>query len=317
MIMKKFYLFLIAMMTSMVGWTQTVVFSDNFDSYTAGGMLAAQNPTNWTTWSETPGGSDDATISTEIALSLPNSLKITGTNDIIYPFGNLTTGHYLVSFKWYVVASGNGAYFNMLHTLAGTSSEWAFECYMDAAGNGVLYLQEVQNPFTFTPNTWMDVQLDVNLDLDSIMLTIAGNQIKNWKFSNLAAGTEQGIKRLAAINFYAGCLDNLTGGTNFGTYYVDDFSVIDQQQSSSIQTSSYSNVLLGPNPAANSFMVQTSDVSGNQELLLYDMSGKLLKSELLQNGVNTINIEQFSAGFYLVKVLQDEQTIYRAKLIKK
>ncbi len=73
------------------------------------------------------------TISTEIALSLPNSLKITGTNDIIYPFGNLTTGHYLVSFKWYVVASGNGAYFNMLHTLAGTSSEWAFECYMDAA----------------------------------------------------------------------------------------------------------------------------------------------------------------------------------------
>ncbi len=315
--MKKIYLFLIAMMTITIGWSQTVVFSDNFDSYTAGGMLAAQNPTNWTTWSETPGGSDDATISTDIAVSTPNSLKITGTNDIIYPFGNLTTGHYLVSFKWYVVASGNGAYFNMLHTLAGTSSEWAFECYMDATGNGVLYLQDVQNPFTFMPNTWMDVQLDVNLDLDTIMLTIAGNQIKKWQFSSLAAATGQGIKRLAAINFYAGCLDNLTGGTNFGTYYVDDFSVIDQQQSSSIETPTYANVFLGPNPAGNSFSVNTTGFVGTQELLLYDMSGKLLKSELLQNGVNSINVEHFSAGFYLIKVLQDEQTIYTAKLIKK
>jgi len=315
--MKKIYLFLIAMMTITIGWSQTVVFSDNFDSYTAGGMLAAQNPTDWTTWSDTVGGSDDATISTDIAVSTPNSLKITGTSDIIYPFGNLTTGHYLVSFKWYVVASGNGAYFNMLHTLAGASSEWAFECYMNATGNGVLYLQDVQNTFTFTPNTFMDVQLDVDLDLDTIMLTIAGNQIKKWEFSSLASGTGQGIKRLAAINFYAGCLDNLTGGTNFGTYYVDDFSVTDQQQSSSIQTPTYANVLFGPNPAAHSFMVQTSDVTGNQELLLYDMSGKLLKSESLQNGVNTIKVEHLSAGFYLVKVLQDEQTIYTAKLIKK
>jgi hypothetical protein len=143
----------------------------------------------------------------------------------------------------------------------------------------------------------MDVQLDVNLDLDSIMLTIDGNQIKNWKFSNLAAGTEQGIKRLAAINFYAGCLDNLTGGTNFGTYYVDDFSVIDQQQSSSIQTSSYSNVTSWTKiPLRIRLWFQQVMFQGIKNCFCM-ICQEIIEIRIAAKWVNTINIEAIFSRF--------------------
>ncbi|MBP5206775.1 MAG: hypothetical protein J6Z44_08305, partial [Bacteroidales bacterium] len=93
-------------------FAQTVVFSDNFDSYTAGSHLAQSNSA-WTTWSNAPGGAEDGVISTAQAVSTPNSLYISGSNDQVYPFGNYTTGHYTLTFNYYVPSTGNGAYFNI------------------------------------------------------------------------------------------------------------------------------------------------------------------------------------------------------------
>ena len=56
-------------------FAQTVVFSDNFDSYTAGSHLAQTNSA-WTTWSNAPGGSEDGVITTAQAASAPNSLLV-------------------------------------------------------------------------------------------------------------------------------------------------------------------------------------------------------------------------------------------------
>ena len=92
--MKKGLLFFLLMFaaTSFM-FAQTVVFSDNFDSYTAGSHLAQSNSA-WTTWSSAPGSSEDGVISSAQAASAPNSLYISGSNDQLYPFGNYTTGHY-------------------------------------------------------------------------------------------------------------------------------------------------------------------------------------------------------------------------------
>ena len=95
--MKK-SLFLTALFVAALSWTmaQTVVFSDNFDSYTAGSRLAQTSTAAWTTWSNAPGSAEDAAISSTQAASAPNSLYITGSNDIIYPFANQTSGHYKI-----------------------------------------------------------------------------------------------------------------------------------------------------------------------------------------------------------------------------
>ena len=55
--MKKIYLFsIIAAMFVFFSqaYAQLTIFSDNFDSYTAGQQLACQNPTDWTTWNMNP-----------------------------------------------------------------------------------------------------------------------------------------------------------------------------------------------------------------------------------------------------------------------
>lgn len=111
--MKKFLLLFCLAFPFVILQAQTVVFSDNFDSYTAGQKLCSQNNTDWTTWNNTPGSSEDAVISTEQASSGSNSLKVTGTNDIIYRFSNQTSGVFDIEFKYYVPSSGNGAYFNV------------------------------------------------------------------------------------------------------------------------------------------------------------------------------------------------------------
>ena len=129
MLMKKFYLMISLLMLTGLLQAQTVLFSDNFDSYTAGQRLCSQNNTDWTTWSNAPGTSEDAYVSSEQAYSGGNSLKIAGTNDIIYRFSNQTSGVFDIEFRYFVPSSGNGAYFNIQHYY-NPGVEWAFECFL-------------------------------------------------------------------------------------------------------------------------------------------------------------------------------------------
>ena len=71
----------------------TVLFTDNFDSYTAGQQLACQNPTDWTTWISNPCDSiEDANVSNLYSYSSPNSVVIVPNNDLVKTFGSKTSG---------------------------------------------------------------------------------------------------------------------------------------------------------------------------------------------------------------------------------
>lgn len=197
-------------------FAQTVVFSDNFDSYTAGSHLAQSNSA-WTTWSNAPGGSEDGVISTAQAASAPNSLYISGSNDQVYPFGNYTTGHYTLTFNYYVPSSGNGAYFNIQHILL---QQWALECYFNNNGTGYLSVGGLQINFNYPSNAWFPIEFDVDMDNDQASLTVNNVLVHSWPFS-YQEGNINGVNQLAGINFYAG---SPTSGVP-GSYYVDDFVV--------------------------------------------------------------------------------------------
>lgn len=213
--MKRPLLFTIFMAIALFGMAQTVVFSDNFDSYTAGSYLAQSNSA-WTTWSNMPGTSQDGVISNTQAASTPNSLYISGSNDQVFPFGNYTTGHYTIAFNYYVPSSGNGAYFNVQHVLL---QQWAFECYFYNTGSGSLSVNNTTYQFTYSCDTWFPVLVDIDMDNDIISLTINNALVQTWVFSSTTS--DPGVNQLAGINFYAGSpISNQPG-----TYYVDDFVV--------------------------------------------------------------------------------------------
>jgi len=94
--------------------SQTLIFSDNFDTYLPAQQLACQNPTDWTTWSNSPCDPiEDALISNLYSFSASNSVVINQNNDLVKKFGALTNGVCQINFQIYI-PSGKAGYFNTL-----------------------------------------------------------------------------------------------------------------------------------------------------------------------------------------------------------
>jgi hypothetical protein len=110
-------------------------FFDDFESYTAGQLLAQQNPVDWTTWSNAPGGPEDALVSSTYAFSGANSVNILPNDDLVKPLGNLSTGKWYISFMYYVPATKSG-YFNTMNGFTPNPFVWGMDVYFDAGGAG-------------------------------------------------------------------------------------------------------------------------------------------------------------------------------------
>jgi len=219
--MKKLLSFVVMMLAVFALHSQTVIFEDNFDSYTAGTALTVQNNTNWVTWSGGQGTAEDPLVSTEQSQTNPNSIKLMGSNDIIYKFENQTTGHYTIEFDMFIPSSGNGGYFNIQHW-ANPGVMWAFEVYFHNNGNGYMLAgSTTQHPFNYPSNAWFHVFCDINLNADLAKLTINNIFVREWPFS-YEGQSENGINQLGGVNIYAGA-----PGSASGTYFLDNFKVVE------------------------------------------------------------------------------------------
>jgi len=220
--MKKLTLLLSVIVFSLVGLqAQTLPYTDDFESYTVGGFLAAQNSTWWTTWSNAPGGNEDGEISAAFANSGANSvlLDVTGGtgSDLIMKLGDRTTGKYELKWMMYV-ETGNCGYYNIQHTQA-PGTEWALECYFRTSGAGELYAgSSTAIAFTYPKDTWFEVKHLIDLDADNIKLYINGTLVNEWPISYQASSTT-GMKQLGGIDFYAGAA---SGSGETPKYFIDD-----------------------------------------------------------------------------------------------
>ena len=259
MLMKKNLLTLLFLFAAMsFAFAQTVVFSDNFDTYTAGSHLAQSNSA-WTTWSNGPGTAEDGVISSAQAASAPNSLYISGSNDQVYPFGNYTTGHYTLTFNYYVPSTGNGAYFNIQHILL---QQWALECYFNSTGGGYLSVGGSEYNFTSPTDAWFPIEFDVDMDNNSASLTVNNVAVHTWPFS-YQQGNTNGTNQLAGINFYAGAPNNASG-----SYYVDDFVVTEVSAALVGQfavTTENLNFSMAPNTTGSENVTMTNPGTGGTE----------------------------------------------------
>ena len=151
--MKKVFLLLVTVILAMsnIGFSQTTIFEDNFDSYTVGDGIASQS-TDWETWSSASGGgAEDALVSSDQSSSASNSVNIVNGNDIVYKFGNKNSGRYTVEFKFFVVAD-NGGSLNFEHEF---QKNYAFNIYFTDAGNiDFKNSSTTETLTTFSHDTW-------------------------------------------------------------------------------------------------------------------------------------------------------------------
>jgi len=196
---------------------QEVIMTENFDGYTAGVKFtqAFNNKDVWTTWSNAPGGAEDALLSDKFAVSTPNSLVLANTQDIVLLLGDKVEGRYVIEFDL-LIETGKIGYYNMLNDFAGTNSVWAYQVYFNTGGKGVIDAGKASAAtFEYAYNTWIHVSTIVDLDDDFATLYFDNIEIISWKWSSGTGGAGT-LNKLDAINFYG----NNSGGTS--GMYIDN-----------------------------------------------------------------------------------------------
>jgi hypothetical protein len=204
---------------SVLSIAQVTVFSDNFDSYLAGEQLACQNPTDWTTWSSLPCDPvEDGYVSSNYAHSGSNSFVIVQNNDQVHEIGPYTSGKWEVNWQMYIPTGASG-YFNTLSIFAGAASEWGMQAYLNVGGAGTLDAGGVTAAtFTYPNDTWIFVQVIVDLDIDQAQFWMDGTMIYQWQWTLGALGGG-GSLQLNANDFFGAVATDET--------YYDDYQVLD------------------------------------------------------------------------------------------
>ncbi|MBC8487820.1 MAG: C10 family peptidase [Bacteroidetes bacterium] len=201
----------------LIGGGTNTIFSDDFEAYNAAEQLVCQNSTDWTTWSNNPCSTEDPYISTDQAYIGSNSVIIQGTNDLVKPISDYTTGLYKISFYIYV-PNGFLGYFNTLQDFAGSNSLWGMQVFFDDGGVGSIDGGgQTAATFTFQYNTWLYNEVIVDLNNDWAEYKLEGNTIHGWVWSTGAFG-QNNMNQLGGSNFYAWAGDKGTP-----KFYVDDY----------------------------------------------------------------------------------------------
>lgn len=291
---------------------QTVIFSDNFDSYVPGAGIVASNPT-WSYWNAS--APSDAVVDSSQSFSGDNSCLVNGTTvDLILPIGPYTSGIYYVDFKMLLPQGSTGGYFNLLHVWNANSTnyEWAVDVFFDADGSCYITSGGTQSPANFVApiGEWFDMQVQVFLNDDLGVIKANGNEILSFPWSINNANGAAGTLQLAALNFY---------GTNFantgGTYHIDDVSVTELPPPLTIASDKMNALALFPNPAQNFFVVGGLD-AGNCMLTLSDLSGKTIRRNTVNAANNLVDVSLLESGVYFVTLERENSQIVKKLVVQ-
>lgn len=199
--MRKIYLLTFLLLCGLIS-LQAQIFSDNFDSYSAGDPLAEQAGEPWTTWSNSPGGPEDPNVSDEVSFSVPNSVGVVAGNDNVLLLGDSISGRYKISFQIYI-PTGKIGYYNILQLFAGSNSEWGTQVFFDTGGYGHIdAAAESAATFNYEYDEWILMENYVDLDNDWAEVFVNSEYLVGWQWTLGTFGTE-GPLQLGAVNFYA------------------------------------------------------------------------------------------------------------------
>jgi hypothetical protein len=222
--MKKFTsLFSMIVLTALNVQSQTVLYSNNFDSYAVGSYMAVQDPTWFRTWTNAPGTGEDALTSNAFSKSPTKSVLVDetgGATDLLLKLGDKTTGTFELKWMMYV-ESGNAGFYNIQHfQTPGAGDEYAMRVFFRTNGNGELNVGGAYYPFNYPKDSWFEVKHLIDLDANTIKYYVNGIMVKEWPF-NYQINSTSGTKQLGGVDFFAGVK---SGSGETPKYFFDDLS---------------------------------------------------------------------------------------------
>jgi len=198
---------------------------ETFEDYTAGDYMVQQanamGRDYWTTWSGAPGTAEDPMVTNAVSFAGANALTIEGTNDAVLLLGDKTEGVWDVSFNIYI-PTGTIGYFNLLQKFDGAASEWGMQAYFDVDGAGLVDAGAAgAGVFTYAYDTWIFVNLEVDLTNDFAEMFVDGVSIVTWQWSTGSFGTGT-LNQLGAMNLYAWAENGTPGAIFDDIDFVED-----------------------------------------------------------------------------------------------
>ncbi len=302
--MKKCLLICGWLSAALVLNAQTVIFSDDFESYTAGTGIAAQGSENgWQLWNANNPGFD-ALVSTDQANSGDNAIHLlqTTNDDIVFDVGTpLTSGLYDVKFKMFI-ESGKEGYFNLMHSWALNSTnmyEWALDVFFGADGSIQWVTAATPGGIgSFNHDEWFEMQITIDFDNDVAALLHNGNELHNFQWSLNNANGAPGINALKVVNFFA----YGPSETN-GDYYIDDFEIIQLSEPTIVSERNAQSFRLYPNPANTSLTVDFSDQE-SRLVRIFGTDGALIEErQSEQRNQLQFDTGHLATGLYFIEVI--------------
>jgi hypothetical protein len=307
--MKKIYILALSLGAfSFSSNAQSEKFED-FESLNLG-PVSAQSP-EFRTWSGVDGGSDDANVTDDEAISGSQSLYISDNHlsDIIALAPSApTSGVYTIE-AWSFIPAGKSGYFNMQAALTPEGSAWTqalmggnvyFNCKDDDTGNGgntpgeggvtgLIDCTTFDQVFTYPENEWFKMTCVYDIDNQTWDMYINDNPaITDYP---LAFGTQVFIE-LAGLDLYSSSSNN--------QQYFDDFDFFVGDKTLGVDSFTADKFSVYPNPVQDVLNIKTTDVVN--KVTVYDILGKVVLQENPGTISPAINTSSLASGSYIVKV---------------
>ncbi len=279
---------------------QVILLNENFDGYASGDLVAQTAGAPWNTWTQAPGGADDAPLSDEQAYSAPLSIKVTGTAaggpvDLILGLGNRTSGIYALSFFMYIPA-GNGGYFNLQHNEIPGAGSWMADITFAPDGTIDYLVNAVSTTGSYPADQWFNVILVV--DLNNMQGTVAINGTIQYTWLTNVPGPNQ----LGGVDIFA----YAGGGTNVPLFYIDDVIFTDLT-SVGFEEAVQQTLNMYPNPTEGDIIIEWAGASTSAVVEVLDVTGRVVVAPRTAQRVGEISRSQvdlgaFPEGLYFVRL---------------
>jgi len=278
----------------------SIIFFDDFDSYTPGESLYGQNPEDWFMFTGAPGPWSPK-ITDTFALSNPNAVTFNYSwETIIKPMDNYDTGIYFIDFFLYLPDNKTASFYTFNY-FNGEDIYYGMQVAFNELGQGSLFAGEFDSTiFNYSYDTWLENRVAIDLNTDWAAYYLNNNLISSWIWSS---------------GIYGGGEPKLLGGSEFiGHYYGDTEFLLDNYKLTKVDNSfffdyfetytnneqlacqkpdSWTTWNLMPCFSEDPFVIDTFSFDGAQSIFIQDSNNLVKAINNLNEGIYKISFQMY------------------------
>jgi hypothetical protein len=137
-------------------------------------------------------------------------------------------------------------------------------------------------------------------------------------YKNCMTGAAQGVSIIDTVILTAGDINYFMVDGFLGAVGQFTISITQSKHSNGINKMyNNENIQLAPNPTTNyTTIIFNRKIEPNTSTQIVDIAGKLIDEKNISNNNSTIDLSKLNNGIYLLKVIENHQTIYMNRIVK-